>query len=137
MVCAGCTFNNVSESSAVDWDDVITILKPLSPECRKVYLVGVPFTHAYDYMKKGEDGKALLALCVAYTSYQMDYAEINAMSESLNGDKLSKKMSDMANRCADLTQDKGKEAWEYASLADDKLTPYMQKHYDECLNLKK
>ena len=46
-------------------------------------------------------------------------------------------MSDMANRCADLTQDKGKEAWEYASLADDKLTPYMQKHYDECLNLKK
>ena len=131
-VCSGCTFNHIADDNTVNWDNIADTLKTQSPECRKVGLVGVPFAHAYEDMKNKDYNQALVDLCVSYTYYQIDYVDINTMVESSDGTYLSKRMSDIISNCVNIIYDEGDKSWVFASMADDELKPYIEKHFDEC-----
>ena len=112
------------------FDHVVTELKPLSEECRRVKLVNLWLELAHENSKKHEYVNEKYFLCYAYGFYSMQSILVNGISEG-TGDFLEDVSGATEATCNELL--KNEKMWTFFSTqADTKLKPYVKQHLSEC-----
>ena len=127
IFCSAC----VSQQNKTE-NTIITDLKTLTPECRKVYLVGSGMTKALENMMSNNYILGTQLLCMSYRYYEMDQTEINLLSE-ISDDYFRKTSRNIADSCLDVIEKEGDNSVVFfARKAEDVLQSYVSQNVSKC-----
>ena len=104
IFCSAC----VSQQNKTE-NTIITDLKTLTPECRKVYLVGSGMTKALENMMSNNYILGTQLLCMSYRYYEMEQTEINLLSE-ISDDYFRNATRRISDSCLEVIEKDGDKA---------------------------
>lgn len=127
LFCTAC----VSQHKQVD-NNVISVLKRQTPECRKVYLVSGGLIKGLESMTSNEYILGTGYLCLAYACYEMSQTEINLLSE-MSDDYFHNATVKISDNCLKIIEKDGDKAvLSFAKKADEVLQPFVKEHLNQC-----
>ena len=127
IVCSAC----VNQQSKTE-NMIVQDLKTLTPECRKVYLVGSGLVMALKSMTSNDYILGTNLLCISYTYYEMSQTEINLLSE-ISDNYFRNATRRISDSCLSVIEKDGDKAvLDFAKKADTILKPYIKEHLNKC-----
>ena len=127
FICSSC----VNQQSKTE-NMIVQDLKTLTPECRKVYLVGSGLVMALKSMTSNDYILGTNLLCISYTYYEMSQTEINLLSE-ISDNYFRNATRRISDSCLSVIEKDGDKAvLDFAKKADTILKPYIKEHLNKC-----
>lgn len=128
---SACNTNiNIQEQESVH-ETLVSMLRPLSYECRRAFLVGFHLDLAQSFKAEHELVYEAFSLCEAYSFYVLKPIYINAISEG-SGQDLSESSQKVQEMCAESFANNTDSLNYIYEQAEKTLKPYAIQQLKKC-----